>query len=96
MAASYCLRAFSDTRFPFLAMCLAYWVITLPLAWWFGLRVADTPGEGTAAIWASLIVGICLCALLVSWRLWRTLRRPLAEVSCAPEEQSSQGNPAVG
>ncbi|TDG12394.1 MATE family efflux transporter [Seongchinamella unica] len=96
VAASYCLRAFRDTRFPFAAMCVSYWVVTLPLAWWLGLRVAETPAAGTAAIWASLIAGICLCALLVSWRLWRTLRRPWTELSRQSAGRSSPGIPAGG
>lgn len=91
---SYCLRAFKDTRYPFVIMCLSYWGLTLPLAWWLGLRVADNPADGTAGIWASLIAGICLCAVLVTWRLARTLRRPLPELVAIAADKSNQDTAA--
>ncbi len=93
---SYCLRAFKDTRYPFVIMCLSYWGLSLPLAWWLGFRVADNPADGTAGIWASLIAGTCLCAVLVTWRLLRTLRRPLPELTASAGDESSRDNPVGG
>ena len=94
VAASYCLRAFKDTRYPFLVMCASYWGLSLPLSWWLGLRVAQNPADGAAGIWTALIAGICLCAVLVSWRLWHTLRKPLSELVTQLEDERSQDNPA--
>ena len=90
VGASYCLRAFKDTRYPFVVMCISYWGLSLPLSWWLGMVVADNPSDGTAAIWASLIAGICLCAVLVAWRLVNTLRKPFVQLVKAAEDGSSQ------
>jgi MATE family multidrug resistance protein len=78
VAASYCLRAFKDTRFAFFALCLAYWLITLPLGYWRGIISADNALDGTVAFWQSLIAGITVSSLLVFARLYRTLRKPLS------------------
>ncbi|MBP6682259.1 MAG: MATE family efflux transporter [Halioglobus sp.] len=78
VAASYSLRAFKDTRFAFFSLCLAYWLITLPLGYWRGIMHADDALLGTVAFWESLIVGITVTSLLVFARLYRTLRKPLA------------------
>lgn len=77
VAVSYCLRAFKDTRFAFFSLCLAYWLITLPLGYWRGIMHADDALQGTVAFWESLIVGITVTSLLVFARLYRTLRKPL-------------------
>lgn len=96
VGASYTLRAFKDTRYPFLVMCVSYWGLTLPLAWWLGIKMADNAADGTAGIWTSLIAGICLCAVLVTWRLIRTLNRPLPEMDTKAADESSQGSPIGG
>lgn len=85
VAASYCLRAFKDTRYPFVVMCLSYWLLALPLGFWLGLRAADNPAQGTAAIWGSLIAGICASSVLITWRLYHKLRRPEAWLMAAKE-----------
>ncbi len=77
VAASYCLRAFKDTRFAFFALFLAYWLITLPLGYWRGILSTDNALEGTVAFWQSMIAGITVTSVLVFVRLYRTLRRPL-------------------
>ncbi len=77
VAASYCLRAFKDTRFAFFALCLAYWLITLPLGYWRGIVSAESALDGTVAFWQSLIAGITVTSLLVFVRLYCTLRKPL-------------------
>lgn len=76
VAAAFCLRAFKDTRFPFVVMCLSYWLLALPMGYWLGIELTDDPARGTAAIWTSLIAGICVSSVLVSWRLYRKLRQP--------------------
>ena len=77
VATSFCLRAFKDTRFPFIVMCVCYWLLTMPLGYWLGIVVADNPLDGTAGFWRSLIIGIALSTVLTGWRLQRTLRKPL-------------------
>ena len=79
VAASFCLRAFKDTRFAFFALCLAYWLITLPLGYWQGIVVADNALDGTVAFWKSLIAGITVSSVLVIARLYMTLRKPLPQ-----------------
>lgn len=96
VGASYTLRAFKDTRYPFLVMCVSYWGLTLPLSWWLGIKIADNPADGTAGIWTSLIAGICLCAVLVTWRLVRTLGRPLPEMDASAAGGNSQDSPIGG
>jgi MATE family multidrug resistance protein len=76
-SASFCLRAFKDTRFPFLALLIAYWLIALPVGYWLGIVQADNPAEGTAGFWKAMILGITISAVLVIARLYQTLRRPL-------------------
>ena len=80
VVASFCLRAYKDTRYPFLIMCLAYWLISLPLGYWLGLVKAEDAASGAQAFWAAMIVGIGIAALLVSWRLIHTLRKPLPKI----------------
>ncbi len=77
VAASFSLRAFKETRFPFLVMCLAYWLLTLPLGYWLGLVAADTPTAGTMGFWRAMIVGIFVSAVLIVWRLVVVLRQPM-------------------
>ena len=86
VAASFCLRAFKDTRFPFLVLCIAYWLVTLPLGYWLGIVSADNALDGTVGFWKSMVAGISVSAVLVIWRLYITLQRPLPE----------QGNASAG
>lgn len=91
---SFCLRAFRDTRFPFVVTCLSYWCLSLPLALWLGPGSDLSPADGTAAIWGALIAGICLAMVLVLWRLRITLRRPLvttAKASGSPGSPDTRG-----
>ena len=62
-------------------MCIAYWLVTLPLGYWLGIVKADTPMAGTAGFWQAMIVGITISAVLICWRLHRTLQKPLPPVS---------------
>jgi MATE family multidrug resistance protein len=77
VAASFCLRAFKDTRFPFVVLCIAYWLITLPLGYWLGIVSADNALDGTVGFWKSMIAGITVSCVLVIWRLYYTLQKPL-------------------
>ena len=85
VAASFSLRAFKDTRFPFVVLCIAYWLVTLPLGYWLGMVAADNPLDGTVGFWKSMIAGIAVSAVLVMWRLYYTLKKPLPAVTADPE-----------
>ena len=37
VASAYVLRAFKDTHYPFVVLCLSYWFLALPLSWWLGM-----------------------------------------------------------
>ncbi len=80
VAAAYCLRAFKDARFPLFALCIAYWLITLPVGYWRGIVSADNALDGTVAFWQSMIAGIAVTSLLVFLRLYLTLRKPLPAI----------------
>ena len=66
---SFCLRAFKETRFPFFAMCLSYWCITLPIGVWYGLLHSADALEGAVNFWKAMIAGITVAAFLVGCRL---------------------------
>ena len=77
VAASFCLRAFKDTRFPFIAMCIAYWLVTLPLGYWLGIATTDDATTGAVGFWRAMIAGIAIAGVMVVWRVRRTLAKPL-------------------
>jgi len=74
---SFTLRAFKETRFPFVVMVVSYWLVALPLGWWLGLEVADNPSDGAAGFWYASIAGIAICTGLIVLRVRILLRRPL-------------------
>jgi MATE family multidrug resistance protein len=80
IAATFCLRAFKDTRFPFMVSAVAYWGVALPLGYWSGILQADNALDGTIGFWRSMIAGIAVSSILVFLRLWRTLRKPLPAI----------------
>ncbi|MFT4518958.1 MAG: MATE family multidrug resistance protein [Halioglobus sp.] len=75
--ATFSLRAFKDTQFPFVVLCSCYWLVTLPLGYWWGLMPTQDPLEGTVGFWKALIIGIALSGIILSARLIRTLQKPL-------------------
>ena len=87
VAASFCLRAFKDTRFPFIVLCVAYWLFALPLGYWLGIVSADNPLDGTLGFWKSLIAGSAVSGVLVTWRLYATLQKPLPDQQIANADQ---------
>ena len=64
------LRGLSDVKVPLASAFLAYWVLALPLGWWFGVR----GGGGLEGIWVALAGGLAAAALVLGWRL-RVLTR---------------------
>jgi MATE family multidrug resistance protein len=86
ITASFSLRAFKDTRFPFIVLCSVYWLITLPLGYYLGIVVAQDPQQGTVGFWKAMIAGIALSTAILMWRLARTLKgRLVAEPAAASE-----------
>ena len=77
VTATFTLRAFKDTVFPFLVLCGAYWSVTLPLGYWLGLIQADNAQDGTMGFWKAMILGVALSAIILMRRLHITLSRPL-------------------
>jgi MATE family multidrug resistance protein len=68
------LRGFKDAKVPMALNLFAYWMIGFPAAWWFGIR----QGAGPSGIWAGLIAGLVVCAVLLIWRYRRIAGRPAA------------------
>lgn len=77
---TFSLRAFKDTTFPFIVLCSSYWCVTLPLGYYLGVVVADTPMEGTMGFWKAMIIGVALGTAILLRRLLTTLARPLPQL----------------
>lgn len=60
------LRGVQDTRVPMVIAALAYWGVGLPVGFVLGFY---TPLAGVG-IWAGLVVGLALAAMLLMWRFW--------------------------
>lgn len=78
---SFVLRAFKETRFPFVAMVVSYWLVALPLGWLLGFEWADNMSDGAAGFWYATIAGIAVCSLMIVLRVWVILKRPLPNAS---------------
>ena len=89
VAGSFCLRAFKDTRFPFIVSCIAYWLIALPVGYWIGIVGSTSALEGTLGFWKGMVLGIGVSTLLVMWRLNIILRRPLARDIIQPSPETA-------
>jgi MATE family multidrug resistance protein len=76
---SFGLRAFKDTRFPFLVMAVAYWGVTLPLGYVLGIQDGNSELYGAIGFWWAMIVGIAIAAVMTSLRLRVWLNRPLPQ-----------------
>ncbi len=75
---AFALRSFKDTRYPFLVMTIAYWMVALPLGYVLGLGDSDDSLYGPIGFWWAMIVGVAIAAALnvLRTRVW--LNRPLA------------------
>jgi MATE family multidrug resistance protein len=58
------LRGASDAVLPTLIYGLAFWVVSLPIAWWFGVRA----GQGVPALMWALFAGLAVATALLAWR----------------------------
>ncbi len=64
------LRGMSDVRLPVIIVAIAYWVVALPLAYWFafGLKL------GAVGIWIGLALGLLTAAIGLTARFLRRNR----------------------
>ena len=74
VGAAGALRGFKDAKVPMALNFVAYWMVGFPAAWWFGIR----QGAGPSGIWAGLIVGLVVCAVLLILRYRRVSAAPAA------------------
>lgn len=65
------LRGVQDTRVPAILAGISYWVIGLPA----GYLLAFKAGMGPAGLWAGLLIGLCVAAVLMLTRFYRGLAR---------------------
>lgn len=86
---AFTLRAFKETRYPFIVMVVSYWLVALPLGTYLGLEVADNPGDGAAGFWYATISGIACCAMMVLARMYILVRRPLPKMTGHETEEIS-------
>ena len=61
------LRGVQDTRWPMLIAAFSYWGVGLPTSYLLGI-VFGWGGEG---VWAGLVVGLSVAAILLMLRFWR-------------------------
>lgn len=62
------LRGAGDVRVPALFNVVGYWIVGLPLGWWFGVHRGPEP----LAVWGSLVLALVIVAALLIGRLiWR-------------------------
>ncbi|MCK7592483.1 MATE family efflux transporter [Pseudomarimonas salicorniae] len=71
VAAAGCLRGLKDTRMPMLITAFAYWGVGMPAGIWFAFGYE----RGAPGMWAGLVSGLTVAALLLGGRLRRLLRR---------------------
>lgn len=60
------LRGLNDVKGPAWIAVFAYWVVALPLGWWFAFRLH----WGPSGMWWGITIGLTLTALMLGRRLW--------------------------
>ena len=71
---SFVLRAYKETRFPFIVVTLSYWGLALPLGYLLAIHWGDGSPNGTLDFWYTTILGIAVAATLITWRVRQILR----------------------
>jgi putative MATE family efflux protein len=61
------LRGAGDTRPPLVGTVVGRWLVVLPLAWWWALRLE----WGVVGVWWAFVVGLSVQAAFVAVRWWR-------------------------
>ena len=72
---SFVLRAYKETRFPFVVVTFSYWGIALPLGYLLAIQYGDSTAAGTVDFWYATILGIAVATILITWRVRRILSR---------------------
>ena len=70
---SFVLRAYKETRFPFIVVTLSYWGLALPLGYLLAIHWGDGSPEGTLDFWYATIAGISFATALIVWRVKKIL-----------------------
>lgn len=66
------LRGVQDTREPMIFAGISYWIVGLPCSYILGFPL----GYGGAGVWAGLVIGLSVAAVLLNARFWLvTIRR---------------------
>ncbi len=74
------LRGAGDTRIPMVINIAGFWVVMMPLSWFFGFRTS----LGAVGLWYGLVGGLGAVALLLLWRVQRRFGRELLRISVDP------------
>jgi multidrug resistance protein, MATE family len=64
IAAAGALRGLQDTRIPMIVGTVAYWGISLPVAYFLGMQLK----LGVIGLWWGAAVGLAIAAVLLTWR----------------------------
>ncbi len=60
------LRGVQDTSVPFVMAFVSYWVVGIPVAYFFGFPM----GWGGVGVWFGLVVGLTCASAALMWRFW--------------------------
>ena len=71
---SFVLRAYKETRFPFIVVTFSYWGLALPLGYLLAIHWGGSTPDGTVDFWYTTILGIAVAAGLITWRVRRILQ----------------------
>ncbi len=71
------LRGAGDTRAPMVINIAGFWVVMMPLSYFFGFRTS----LGAVGLWYGLVGGLGVVALLLLWRVRRRFGRELLRVT---------------
>lgn len=70
------LRGTADTRWPSILNFVGYWVLGLPVGFWWAFR----QGSGPKALWWGLAGGLAFVAVALIWRIVRRLSHVIERV----------------
>lgn len=79
VAANGALRGMKDTIHPLWLTLAAYWLVSVPLSWYFGLERKFGP----QGLWFGLVVGLTIMAILLVWRFNRLTKRKIRKTQMA-------------
>ncbi len=65
------LRGMADVKVPTFIVFVAYWVIALPLSYFFGIHLE----KGALGVWYGIAAGLTISAALLTWRFYSMTRK---------------------